>query len=100
MSYVSRLENLILQTSIFVCVTTHPHVLTKTLGFDAIMSVKNLKFSQQLSLLSLSYYHNHNIPNTKPLFHYSVETDFLLVFWERTFTDYHLSKTGYNIKIN
>ena len=69
----------------------------KILGFD-IISAKSLKFS---SLSNCPYYHSPTtLPNTKPLFRYSVETDFLIVFWERTFTDYHLSKTEYNTKIN
>lgn len=49
--------------------------------------------------------HHHSpttatLPSTRPLLCYSAETDSLIVFWERTFTDYHLSKTECSTNVN
>lgn len=49
--------------------------------------------------------HHHSpttttLPSPRPLLCYSAETDSLIMFWERTFTDYHLSKTECSTNVN
>lgn len=49
--------------------------------------------------------HHHSpttttLPSTRPLLCHRAETDSLIVFWERTFTDYHLSKTECSTNVN